>query len=342
MHAPPPRKLRPGAAPTQNSRLLSPTPLKREKPGLTILKHGPRRLQGRGAEGATFSQTLPPTQEQRPSRRGSPVSIRERYMRCDTATGTRRLRQRIPGSMVRGRGGRDQRWRGRYATGVLRWYVRHSRNPGKHSSRHQRWRTRLCGGRRCSQVRHQRNRFRGVFVIVPDTGQIRTREGVAYDYETKNRYSVTVGVEDGGGNRDTIDVTIRIENLVSSCELPANFRVNYSDERLTLRWSPSVRHERVRTRAGLRDGDTPWNQRSMERSPHLPWPEHRRDDIRGPGQRDWIPSPCPPNQCKKEIANGRRRYRGCQRLTTLPRTMTITTTDSDPIRWERRSGSFGS
>ncbi len=76
------------------------------------------------------------------------------------------------------------------------------------------------------------------FVIVPDTGQIRTREGVAYDYETKNRYSVTVGVEDGGGNRDTIDVTIRIENLVSSCEPPANFRVNYSDERLTLRWSP--------------------------------------------------------------------------------------------------------
>ena len=76
------------------------------------------------------------------------------------------------------------------------------------------------------------------FVIVPDTGQIRTREGVAYDYETKNRYSVTVGVEDEGGNRDTIDVTIRIENLVPSCEPPAKFRVNYSDERLTLRWSP--------------------------------------------------------------------------------------------------------
>ena len=76
------------------------------------------------------------------------------------------------------------------------------------------------------------------FVIVPDSGQIRTREGVTYDYETKNRYSVTVGVEDDGGNRDTIDVTIRIENLVPSCEPPANFRVNYSDERLTLRWSP--------------------------------------------------------------------------------------------------------
>ena len=76
------------------------------------------------------------------------------------------------------------------------------------------------------------------FVIVPDTGQIRTREGVTYDYETKNRYSVTVGVEDDGGNRDTIDVTIRIVNLAPACEPPSNFRVNYSDERLTLRWSP--------------------------------------------------------------------------------------------------------
>ena len=76
------------------------------------------------------------------------------------------------------------------------------------------------------------------FVIVPDTGQIRTREGVTYDYETKSRYFVTVGVEDDSGNRDTIDVTIRIKNLAPACEPPSNFRVNYSDERLTLRWGP--------------------------------------------------------------------------------------------------------
>ena len=76
------------------------------------------------------------------------------------------------------------------------------------------------------------------FVILPETGQIRTREGVTYDYETKNRYFVTVGVEDDSGNRDTIYVTIRIVNLAPACEPPSNFRVNYSDERLTLRWSP--------------------------------------------------------------------------------------------------------
>ena len=86
------------------------------------------------------------------------------------------------------------------------------------------------------------------FVIVPETGQIRTRAGITYDYETKSRYSVTVGVEDGEGNSDTIDVTILLRNLVPACGPPSNFRVNHSDERLTLRWSPlsdRVGHARV-------------------------------------------------------------------------------------------------
>ena len=76
------------------------------------------------------------------------------------------------------------------------------------------------------------------FVIVPETGQIRTREGITYDRETKRLYSVTVGVEDDEGNSDTIDVTILIWNLVPSCDPPSNFRLNYSDGRLTLRWRP--------------------------------------------------------------------------------------------------------
>ena len=86
------------------------------------------------------------------------------------------------------------------------------------------------------------------FVIVPETGQIRTLEGITYDYETKSRYSVTVGVEDGEGNSDTIDVTILLRNLVPACGPPSNFRVNHSDGRLTLRWSPlsdRVGHARV-------------------------------------------------------------------------------------------------
>ena len=75
------------------------------------------------------------------------------------------------------------------------------------------------------------------FVIVPETGQIRTREGVTYDYEEQNRYAVTVGVDDDNGNRDTIEVIIQVENLVPACEL-SNLRLNYSDQRLTVRWSP--------------------------------------------------------------------------------------------------------
>ena len=86
------------------------------------------------------------------------------------------------------------------------------------------------------------------FDIVTETGQIRTKDGVAYDYEVKNRYAVTVGVEDDDGNSDTIDVTILIVDLVPSCGPPSNIRVNHSDGRLTLRWSPlsdMIGHARV-------------------------------------------------------------------------------------------------
>ena len=78
------------------------------------------------------------------------------------------------------------------------------------------------------------------FVILPETGQIRTRENVVYDYEVKNRYAVTVGVEDDDGNSDTINVTILIRDLVPSCVSvsPLNLRTNNGDGRLTLRWSP--------------------------------------------------------------------------------------------------------
>ena len=78
------------------------------------------------------------------------------------------------------------------------------------------------------------------FDIVPETGQIRTREGVTYDYESKKRYAVTVGVEDDRGSSATTDVTIHIVDLAPSCGLPSNLnlRTNHGDGRLTLRWDP--------------------------------------------------------------------------------------------------------
>ena len=78
------------------------------------------------------------------------------------------------------------------------------------------------------------------FDLLPATGQIRTKDGVAYDYETKDRYVVEVGAADGDGNRASIEVTIHIVDLAPSCgsQSDLNLRTNHSDGRLTLRWDP--------------------------------------------------------------------------------------------------------
>ena len=46
------------------------------------------------------------------------------------------------------------------------------------------------------------------FQIVSASGQIQTRSGVTYDYETKSSYSVTVKADDSNGGTDTIAVAI--------------------------------------------------------------------------------------------------------------------------------------
>ena len=78
------------------------------------------------------------------------------------------------------------------------------------------------------------------FDIVPDTGQIRTAAGVVYDYETKRRYFVEVRVEDDAGNRDAIDVTVNLVDLVPSCGSAdaLDLRTGSGDGRLTVRWTP--------------------------------------------------------------------------------------------------------
>ena len=56
------------------------------------------------------------------------------------------------------------------------------------------------------------------FNLVTTSGQLRTKAGVIYDYESKNRYEVTVRVSDGQGGSATIGVTI---NLTDVSEPPA-------------------------------------------------------------------------------------------------------------------------
>ena len=48
------------------------------------------------------------------------------------------------------------------------------------------------------------------FTIIPQNGQLRTRTGVDYNYEARNRYSVTVEAQDEQGGRATIAVTIDV------------------------------------------------------------------------------------------------------------------------------------
>ena len=76
------------------------------------------------------------------------------------------------------------------------------------------------------------------FSIVAGTGQIRTKDGITYDYETKNRYSVTVAAEDGSGNTDSIAVAIEIADLKPYCMTPLDFRTISRDRSVSVRWNP--------------------------------------------------------------------------------------------------------
>ena len=48
------------------------------------------------------------------------------------------------------------------------------------------------------------------FTVDSASGQLRTRPGVTYDFETKSRYSVTVEAEDEQGGRATVTVTVEL------------------------------------------------------------------------------------------------------------------------------------
>ena len=54
------------------------------------------------------------------------------------------------------------------------------------------------------------------FDIVLTSGQIRTKSGVTYDYETKSSYAVIVRAEDRNGGSDIIDVTITVTDVDDS------------------------------------------------------------------------------------------------------------------------------
>ena len=59
------------------------------------------------------------------------------------------------------------------------------------------------------------------FTINSGTGQIRTKTGASYDYETQDAYTVTVTADDGNGGTDSIDVRIEITNVDEQSAKPA-------------------------------------------------------------------------------------------------------------------------
>ena len=79
------------------------------------------------------------------------------------------------------------------------------------------------------------------FDIVPDTGQIRTRQDVHYDYETKSEYRVDVEAVDVFGEKDRTSVSVTVGDLEPNCTTPEDIRLNAGDGRLWARWRPVVR-----------------------------------------------------------------------------------------------------
>ncbi len=53
----------------------------------------------------------------------------------------------------------------------------------------------------------------GSFDIDAATGQLQTKSGVTYDYETKSTYSVAVEVSDGNGGAATVAVTVSLSDV---------------------------------------------------------------------------------------------------------------------------------
>ena len=78
------------------------------------------------------------------------------------------------------------------------------------------------------------------FEIVSTSGQVQTKSGETYDYETKSSYSVTVRADDGNGGSDTIAVAIDLvdvdETVVTTPGAPQNVAATAGTGKVRLTW----------------------------------------------------------------------------------------------------------
>ncbi len=113
------------------------------------------------------------------------------------------------------------------------------------------------------------------FTVDRSRGQLRTRTGVAYDYETTDRYSVTLHAEDPYGGTDAINVTVHVADVDEPPQAPARPRVEpASSTSLTVTWD-----EPVNTGPDVNDYDLQYRKSGS----FLPWPHT------GPGATTTIP-----------------------------------------------------
>ena len=77
-----------------------------------------------------------------------------------------------------------------------------------------------------------------IVTVLRRKGQLKTKEGVTYDYETQNSYSVTVKVVDPQGGSATVDATIELTDVDEPPGKPGTPRVETSTlTSLTLVWT---------------------------------------------------------------------------------------------------------
>ena len=104
----------------------------------------------------------------------------------------------------------------------------------------------------------------GSFAIIASNGQLRTRAGETYDYEVKNRYSVTVEADDHNGGAATIGVTIHVADVDEPPEAPDRPEVQpASSTSLTVTWT-----EPSNTGPDIEDYDVQYRKSGS----FLPWP----------------------------------------------------------------------
>ena len=78
----------------------------------------------------------------------------------------------------------------------------------------------------------------GSFAVVSSSGQLRARAGATYDYEVRNRYSVTVEADDRNGGTATIGVAIHVDDVEEPPGRPSAPRVEAaSSTSLTVTWT---------------------------------------------------------------------------------------------------------